>query len=168
MCCRLKGQSTQKSISEPHKVIERLVMKVIICRNTLPVPRTHQSSFVALYRKISARHGNKTWATHPEIHIHYRGMHAFHLQYGVAGAVLIFIPFLCFVCGVKACFRSLFWIQHVRKHIWTVPINYKWLSPNLLVQWTQCACSEPYNQQVLFHLKVIVTKGCLIVLWLLF
>lgn len=81
-----------------------LVVEATVCRNTNPVPHTHQSSFAAPYIKISAQHGNKTWATHPEIHIHYRGMHAFHLQYGLAGAVLIFIPFSCFVWGTKACF----------------------------------------------------------------
>lgn len=45
---------------------------------------------------------------HSKIHIHYRGMHAFHLQYAVARAILIFSPFASFVHGVKACFHSLY------------------------------------------------------------
>lgn len=58
--------------------------------------------------KILPLHGNKTWATQPGIHIHYHGMPAFHLLHGEAGAVLIFIPLVCFVLGVKACSYSVF------------------------------------------------------------
>lgn len=105
---------------------------------------------------------NKTWATHPEIYIHYRGMHAFHLQLGVAGAILIFIPFPCFVCGVKSLFSLfVFELSVLENHIRTVPVNHKWLS-SLAVKWAVRRSTAASTT-----LKVNFSKGRLIVLWLL-
>lgn len=62
-------------------------------------------------------------------------MHAFHLQLAMAGAILIFIPFCCFVCGVKSLFSLLvFEFSVLENHIRTVLVNHRRLSAILAVQ----------------------------------
>lgn len=110
-------------------MIGLLTREVRICRHTL---LGHQSSLVAPQIKFSVLHRNKTWASHPRIHILYHGMHAFHLQCCMAGVVLIFKLFPHFVCGVF----------FVGKHVWSVTISHVWLWPIWLVQPTLCAANK--------------------------
>lgn len=58
---------------------------------------TYQLSPAALRAKGSLRCTRIKHEPRPEIHIHYLGMHAFHLQHGGTAAALIFRPGCCLV-----------------------------------------------------------------------
>lgn len=114
-------------------------MEVALCINTLL--DTYQSTPAALRAKGSLCCTRIKHEPQPKIHIHYLGMHAFHLQCGGTGTASIFKPSPRLVCGVKTCFSSLrAWIWHVGSHLWTVSINRR--LPLIWSMWRSQATAE--------------------------